>query len=145
MTNTALPLGTNGNMTASNVITPFNNSVDGSTLIITGGVISATGKQSGTVVYTNKVVTTGTTYQCLSTDYYVAINLGTPAAMAVTLPSSPTAGQTLVIKDGAGDAATYNITVSPSSGTLDGASNVVLNNNYASVSVFYNGTNWSIS
>ncbi len=41
-----------------------------------------------------------------------------------------------------GGAATNNITVTPQTGTIDGAANVVINTNYGSVRTYSDGTNW---
>jgi hypothetical protein len=90
------------------------------------------------------VVTASGTISPLSTDGIIIVNKTTPAATAVTLMSSPPTGQSVTIKDGAGNAATYNITVSPAAGLIDGLGTMVLNNNYASCTLVYNGTGWNI-
>ncbi len=88
-------------------------------------------------VSTSRTLTTGTTF--LSTDRYIFSNQS--AAIAYTLYASPVTNQMITVKDIAGNAATYNITIT---GTIDGASSFVLNNNYAFVDLIYNGTNWSV-
>ena len=76
-------------------------------------------------------VTTGATYNVsATTDYFVCINKGTGSATAVTLPSSPNAGDLYIIKDCKGDASSHNITVSASGGSIDGASSLVISTNY---------------
>jgi hypothetical protein len=50
----------------------------------------------------------------------------------------------MIIKDGKGDAATNNITVTPAAGTIDGSSTAVINTNYGSMQLIYNGTQWNI-
>ena len=53
----------------------------------------------------------------------------------------------VTVKDKKGDAATYNVNIiaDASSGqTIDGAATKVLNGNYQSVSLVFNGTEWSI-
>jgi hypothetical protein len=90
------------------------------------------------------VVTTGTSYAVLATDQYIIVNKTTGSATSITLPASPTAGRYLMIKDGKGDAATNNITISPASGNIDAGTSLVLNTAYAAVNLLYNGTSWSI-
>lgn len=73
------------------------------------------------------------------------VNKATGSATAVTLPPAPVVfTQTYIIKDQKGDAATNNITVTPSSGLIDGASSFVMNINRMSISLIFDGTNWSL-
>jgi hypothetical protein len=65
------------------------------------------------IVYTTKLVTTAT-YTISADDYYVGINYA--GNTTITLPSSPSSGRMLIIKDESGNASTYPITVS---GTVD--------------------------
>jgi hypothetical protein len=76
---------------------------------------------------------------------YVVINKTVGQATTVNLPSSPVAGDTYTVKDGKGDAETNNITLTPASGTIDGAASYVMNKPYQSISFFYSGTEWCIS
>ena len=62
-------------------------------------------------------------------------------AVSATLPAQ-TAGLAIMIKDESGAAGTNNITVTPASGTIDGAANKVINTNYGILRVYSNGTNW---
>jgi hypothetical protein len=77
-------------------------------------------------------------------DYIVIVKKATGAATTANLPSSPNQGDTYMIKDGKGDAHTNNITVTPASGTIDGAPTYVMNTNYAAKLVVYNGSEWSV-
>ena len=91
------------------------------------------------------VVTSGATYAISGTaDQIIIVNKTSGSATEVTLPSSPTAGMMYIIKDGKGDAATNNITITPAAGTIDGGANLIINGNYASVNLVYNGTEWNI-
>ena len=98
--------------------------------------------QSGAVRFV-RVVTAAGAVTVATSDDIVVINKSSGAATTVNLPSSPTTGQTFVIMDGKGDAATNNITIAPASGNINGASTLVLNTNYASAEVTYNGTQWN--
>lgn len=65
----------------------------------------------------------------------------TASARAYTLPAQ-TAGLAIVVKDESGAAATNNITVTPASGTIDGAANKVINTNFGVLRLYSNATNW---
>lgn len=75
-------------------------------------------------------------------DYIIEIQ-STNAARAIGLPTSsvPT-GTVYIIKDGGGSAGTNFITVTPATGTIDGAANYPLNTNYQSQGFYFNGTNY---
>jgi hypothetical protein len=77
------------------------------------------------------------------TDHIVIVNKTTGAASAVALYATPETGSEVVIKDGKGDAATNNITISPAAGNIDGAATLVMNVNYQSKTLVYNGTQWN--
>jgi hypothetical protein len=90
------------------------------------------------------VFTSVGSYTVSATDEYVIINKTAGAATGVTLPSSPATGRMITIKDGKGDAATNNITVTPAAGTIDGAASLVMDQPYEAYSLIYNGTQWNI-
>lgn len=87
--------------------------------------------------------TSGSSLTFATNQNLLIINKTTGSATGVTLPSA-VAFTTFVIKDGKGDATINNITVTPSSGTIDGASSFIINVNYQSVTVIFDGTNWHI-
>jgi hypothetical protein len=89
-------------------------------------------------------VTASGSYTVLGTDLYVCINKATPAATVVFLPSAFNQSNLLNVKDCAGNAATYPITLTPASGTIDGNATVVMSVNYEALTLSYNGTGWSI-
>jgi hypothetical protein len=89
-------------------------------------------------------VTASGSYTVLGTDLYVCINKATPAPTAVLLPSTFNQSSLLNIKDCAGNAATYPITLTPASGTIDGNTTVVMSVNYEALTLSYNGSGWSI-
>jgi hypothetical protein len=91
----------------------------------------------------NVTSVTASTYTALVTDDIIAAD-PTSNTIAITLPSSPTTGDTLVIKDITGQASTNSITVSPASGNIDGATSFVMDINYASITVVYTGAQWNI-
>jgi hypothetical protein len=61
----------------------------------------------------------------------------------VTLPAV-SANRFVRIKDSSGDSEANNITVSPASGTIDGAATNVIDSNYGSVIYVSDGTNWFV-
>ena len=81
-------------------------------------------------------------YTVLATDTIIGITSLT-STRTVTLPhaSSVKAGKQLAIKDESGSCSSGNtITIS---GSIDGASSVVLNTSYAVIRLYSNGTTWS--
>ncbi|MGH7115775.1 MAG: hypothetical protein ACREE9_14960, partial [Stellaceae bacterium] len=60
-----------------------------------------------------------------ATDYLIVIDKTAPAPTTVSFTCTP--GFTLLVKDGAGNDAAYAITLTPSSGTIDGAASFVMN------------------
>lgn len=90
----------------------------------------------------NKAVTlvTSASYQALSTDHIIDVNRA--EAVAVTLPANPSKGDEVVVQDSSGGASSYNITISPSSGNVNGGSNVVISTDYGRLDFYYNGTQW---
>jgi hypothetical protein len=95
---------------------------------------------SGRVV---KVTTPGGyPYTTLTTDYVILVD--TSAARTITPLANPVTGTTYRIKDSVGSASTNNITVTPSGKNIDGAASFVMNVNYQSIDICYNGTEWSI-
>ena len=81
-----------------------------------------------------------TPYAADLTDYYLAVDVAGPAS--VVLPISPT-GTVFVIKDTDGDASTNPITVTAST-TIDGAASTLINTDYGSITLIFNGTEWNI-
>lgn len=77
-----------------------------------------------------------------TTDFIVCVNKTVAAATTVNLPAGPSAGDTYVIADCKGDAATNNITVTPPAGAIDGASTFVINTAFAAQGFTYMGSNF---
>lgn len=89
-----------------------------------------------------RVVTAAGAVTVATTDDIVVVKKTSGAATVVNLPATPTTGQTFVIQDGKGDAATNNLTITPAAGNINGAATLVINTNYGSVVVAYDGTQW---
>jgi hypothetical protein len=81
------------------------------------------------------------------TDYhFIGVNTASNP-VTITLPNSsdiPT-GKIFLVKDEGGNAGSNNITVNTSdSSTIDGSTSIILDCDYASISVYYNGNEWSV-
>jgi hypothetical protein len=89
-------------------------------------------------------VTGPTTYNALTTDYFISCN-PTGGAITINLPAAPTKYHMYVIKDRTGAASTNNITIQSSGGVLiDGAATYVLEGNFGAITLLFNGTNYEI-
>lgn len=97
----------------------------------------------GTVGLSGARVTSGASYAMAVADRVVVVNKTAGSATAVTLPSSPTAWATYLVKDGTGDAGTNPITISGTA-TIDGAPSFVISTGWACVSLVFTGVQWSI-
>ena len=76
-----------------------------------------------------------------------AITINEPPAgyvgsVNVVLPDNPRIGQIHVIKDGVGFAATYNVIVSSSTSTIDGAASQVIDANFGTLLLVWSGDDW---
>lgn len=103
---------------------------------------------SGTLIVPLRPITAaGSVTVSATTDYFLCINKTVGAATTVNLPASPATGQTYLIKDCKGDAATNNITITPNSGTIDGAATYVISANRGSAGVTYAGASagWAVN
>ena len=144
---TALPnaLTTDGTQTltnktisgASNNLTNIpNNALTNSSITVNGSAVSLGG--SVTIV-------TGPTSSAVSSNITMAANnnyfVDTTAARTLTLPASPTLGDTIVIYDATGTAATNNITIARNGSNINGvADNAIIDVNQASSTLVYTGS-----
>ena len=96
------------------------------------------------ITQAGSILTSGASVTMTAASTTLIVRKTTGSATAVTLPASPLLWQTYVIKDGKGDAATNPITITPSSGSIDGASSVVLSIAYGAVNLEYDGTTWNV-
>lgn len=87
------------------------------------------------------VITVNTTYLALPTDYTILANAST-AAFTISLPSSPSVSETHNVKKI--DATINGVTVSGNGKLIDGASTAVIQWQYESLEMQFNGASWSI-
>ena len=88
--------------------------------------------------------TAGISWQAVQTSGFTAVSGSgypcntTSAAFTVTLPASPSAGESIVLTDYAGTWQTNNLTVNPNGNKIDGvASNAILSTKRQSISLVY--------
>ena len=93
------------------------------------------------------IITASGTYAIAATDRYVMINQTTGAPIIVTMPTSPTTGRLITVKDAKGDAGTGNtitITASQNIDGIAGTTGMQINNAYGSIDFVFNGSTWNI-
>ncbi len=101
---------------------------------------------SGQKVKVTSVATAATPYAVLGTDYFITTD-STGGALEITLPAAPATGRTLVVYDGAGQAAAGgNVTINGNGKNIaaggTSAATKLLNTAYESYTLYYNGTLW---
>lgn len=93
------------------------------------------------------IVTSGTVVNLPNENRRVVIVKTAGSPTTVNLPSSPSLGQEVMIKDGKGDAGqpSFNqIDIVASGTTIDGFNTVRIRNNYGAYTLMWNGTEWNI-
>lgn len=115
-----------------------------------GGNIAATGSLTinGDIVFNgaqcwNTTIVTNT-YVSVSDDTMLLVSNGAAAPITVTLPSGPCTGRVVYVKDIAGNANAFNVTVVAAAGTIDGLAGFVISQNYQAITLLYNGTEWNL-
>jgi aspartate 1-decarboxylase len=105
------------------------------------GPTGATGPASR--LSTVRIITNGSTVACLASDDVVVINKSSPGPTTVTLIATPARGTMVIIKDGRGDAATNNISIT-STYQIDGSAGSIINSNYGAARLVFNGSQWNL-
>ena len=90
-----------------------------------------------------RLATSSASVSALSTDCILEVG-SSSSAVTVTLPASPAAKQIITIKDGVGSAGSKNITIRGNGKTIDGQTSYPMYDNWASITMYYNGTSWRI-
>jgi hypothetical protein len=144
---TATSAGTDGQLliSATAGAPAFATVTAGANITLTPGANSLTIAANATSQVVGYVNTSTTPYVVAASDYFISMN-STGAIKTVQLPNAPSTGRVFVVKDFAGTAAAFNITVTTVGGVvnIDGATTFVMNSAYQSVNVIFNGTSYEI-
>jgi len=117
-----LPIANGGTGTTSTTYVDLTANVSGELPFANGG--------SGAIVPLHK----GTSYAASNRDYVVA----TAGGITITLPASPSAGDTVVVKDGTGAAATTSFTVARNGENIaSSATDLTFDKNFAEIVMTY--------
>lgn len=90
------------------------------------------------------ILTAAGNYSVISTDYIITVQKTAPQITSIILPASPVTSRSIIVKDGSGNAASFPITINGNGKNIDGAASFILNLNYSSVEIVYNGTQWNV-
>jgi len=88
-------------------------------------------------------------YTAVATDYYITGDTsagGSNHAMTIKLPNAPTTYRMFVVKDRGGNSSVNNITITTVGGSvlIDGATTYLIDLNYESASLVFNGTSYEV-
>ena len=154
--NQAISIGTNVTAYIFDCVIESDHTTDGITgaasinygnlaFVGTGKKINITGSQSPKLASNDpKTVVSPAAYPYTTVPQDNLILVDTSVARTITPLSGAATGQKHIIKDSVGSAATNNITITPSGKNIDGAASYTMNVAYGSVTIIYNGTEWSI-
>ena len=108
-----------------------------------GGINGRFVKNYGANIQNVTRVTTAT-YSILASDNIIHSTYSATGAVTITLPTAQlVSGRIITIKDAGGLAGTNNITIATEGAEkIDGLDTLVINNNYNSVTLYSDGTNW---
>ena len=126
-----LPIANGGTNSTSTTYCSLTTNVSGVLPFANGG--------SGAITPLRK----GTSYAAVNRDYIIA----TAGSITITLPASPTAGDTVTIKDGTGAAATTSFTVARNGSPIaSAASDLTFDKNWAEIVMTYidGSIGWSV-
>jgi len=104
------------------------------------GDIISTGFTNNTGTTINVIIAKTTPYNTSSGYKYI----GCSGTTIVNLPVNPTIKDEIIISDIKGNALILPITINGNGHLINGYSYALINTNYGSITLFYNGINWSI-
>jgi hypothetical protein len=87
------------------------------------------------------LVSSGASYSAIGSSV-IWVNKTVASPTAIVLPSTPTQGMQISVKDRKGDASTNPITVNGNGKNIDGASTFLMNFNHQSATLYYGDTEW---
>jgi hypothetical protein len=139
-----LPIANGGTGTTSTTFANLTTNVTGTLPIANGGTNATTAAAARTSLGADAYpIQKGTNYTAVAGDNIVV----TAGGITITLPASPSAGDTVGIKDGTGAAATTTFTVARNGENIaSDASDLVFDQNFAEITMMYiNSTiGWSV-
>jgi hypothetical protein len=89
------------------------------------------------------VVSSGPSYSMGVADRFVMVRKSVGSATSIVLPTTPPSWTAYVIKDAAGNASANSIMITGSV-AIDGAASFIINQAYESVTLVFNGVDWSV-
>lgn len=130
---------------AANTLSKLSAGSNTEVLTLAGGVPTWAAPSSSSVITITALDNTDSPYTVLLSDYYMSCDT-TSGVLTVNLPNAPTTGTVFIVKDSAGTADTNNITITTVGGvvTIDGATTYVMNTEYESASLVFNGTSYEV-
>lgn len=116
---------------------------DGVDNVVSSSVVSVNSSTIFSGVIPATVVTTSPFF-ATTANVFIGVNNTGLVPFSVVLPANPVTGQTYIIKDVSGTAQAFPITVTAIGHTIDGSASATINTNYGSITLVFNGTDWSI-
>ena len=95
---------------------------------------------AGSSILPVTIVTT-TPYSTISSDFFIGVDVAAPTN--VILAGAPVVGRTYIIKDINGQAFNNPITITAST-TVDSSASKIIDINYGSVTLVFNGIEWNV-
>jgi hypothetical protein len=139
-----LPIANGGTGTTSTTFADLTTNVTGTLPIANGGTNATTAAGARASLSANALpILKGTSYTAVVGEFIVA----SAGGITITLPASPSAGDTVTVKDGTGEAATTTFTVARNSSNIaSSATDLVFDKNFAEITMTYiDGTiGWSV-
>lgn len=112
-------------------------------IVAGSAIINGLTFQNGGLQQIVRVVTAAGAVTVTSADNIVIVNKTVGAATTVNFPAG-VLNTVFTVKDGKGDAASNNITVTPAAGNIDGSGTYVISTNFGAGKFVYNGTQWNV-
>ena len=139
-----LPIANGGTGSTSTTYVDLTTNVTGTLPVANGGTNATTAAGARASISANALpVLKGTSYTAVVGEFITV----TAAGITITLPATPSAGDTVTIKDGTGAAATSTFTVGRNGENIaSSATDLIFDRNYVEITMTYlNGTiGWSV-
>jgi len=139
-----LPIANGGTGTTATTFANLTSNVTGTLPVANGGTNGTTAATARASLSANALpILKGTSYTAVVGEFVTA----TAGSITITLPASPSAGDTVTIKDGTGAAATTTFTVARNGSNIaSSATDLVFDKNFAEITMSYiDGTiGWSV-